>query len=119
MRESIGSCPLCGGEVLVTEYKCRACEVGLKGEFKRCEFCNLPKDLLHFVRVFIHCEGNFREVEKEIGLSYPTIKSRLAKIKQLLDLGSFSQYMHTEKRLELLNRFKDGEINMDDVLKQL
>lgn len=105
--------------MVVTEYRCRSCEVGYKGLFKRCEFCNLPVELLHFVRVFIQCEGNFREVEKEIGLSYPTIKSRLAKIKQLLDLGSFSRYVHTEKRLELLNRFKEGGIELDDLLKQL
>jgi hypothetical protein len=119
LKDQLGRCPVCNGELMVTEYTCKDCDTGIKGRFKRCDLCNLPEDLLHFVRIFLSCEGNIKEVEKELGLSYPTVKSRLNKIKQLLDIGRFSHYMETQNRLELLNNFKEGKIKIDDVLRNL
>jgi len=119
MQEAIGHCPFCRGEMMVTEYLCPACGVSIKGQFKRCEFCNLPPELIHFVKVFLKCQGNIKEAEKELGLSYPTVKSRLARIIQLMDLQSFSQYLDTQNRLNLLQDFKDGKVSMEEVLRQL
>jgi hypothetical protein len=119
MREALGPCPVCGGELTVTEYCCEDCGVSLKGQFKRCDICQLPKELLHFVRVFLKCEGNMKEVEKMLGLSYPTIKSRLSKINQYLSLQDFNRFMEGQDRLELLRRFKEGEVSLDDVLDKI
>jgi len=119
MNESIGACPVCGGEMLVTEYGCTRCSVRLRGEFKRCDICSLPKDLLHFVRVFLGCGGNIKEAERVLGLSYPTVKSRLARVNQMLSLGEFSRYMETNERIELLRQFQEGRLSLDEVLKRL
>jgi hypothetical protein len=119
MRETLGSCPICEGEMFVSEYTCTQCGVILKGSFKRCDLCNLPQDLLHFVRVFLKAEGNIKEVERVLGLSYPTVKSRLARINQALALEDFSQYLETQERLEVLRDFKEGKISLDDVLKKI
>ncbi len=119
MRETLGSCPVCEGELIVSEYTCVECGVVLKGSFKRCDLCNLPKDLLHFVRVFLKSEGNIKQVERVLGLSYPTVKSRLSKINQMLALEDFSQYLETQERLEVLRDFKEGKISLDDVLKRI
>lgn len=104
---------------MVSEYACTECHIVLKGNFKRCDLCNLPKDLMHFVRVFLKCEGNIKEVEKMLGLSYPTVKARLAKLNRFLALGDFNQYIETHDRLDLLKKFKDGKVSLDDVLKQI
>jgi hypothetical protein len=119
MREQIGACPLCGGEMFVAEYSCTDCGVTLKGHFKRCDLCNLPKELLHFVRVFLKSEGNIKEVERVLGLSYPTVKARLAKVNQTLSLGDFSEYMKTQERLELLEDFKEGKLSLEELLKRI
>ena len=119
IRETLGLCPVCDGELIVSEYTCVKCGVVLKGSFKRCDLCNLPKDLLHFVRVFLKSEGNIKQVERVLGLSYPTVKSRLSKINQMLGLEDFSQYLETQERLELLRDFKEGKISLDDVLKRI
>ena len=119
MREMLGTCPVCEGEMIVSEYTCTECGVVLKGSFKRCDLCNLPKDLLHSVRVFLKSEGNIKEVERVLGLSYPTVKLRLSKINQMLALEDFSQYLETQERLEVLRDFKEGKISLDDVLKKI
>ena len=105
--------------MIVTEYGCTDCGVMLRGRFKRCDLCNLPKDLLHFVRVFLGCGGNIKEVEKVLGLSYPTVKARLAAVNRMLSLGEFSQYLETQDRLDLLRSFREGRIPIEEVLRRL
>ena len=52
------------------------------------EFGSLTPDELHFLRVFIYCEGRIRDMEAALGVSYPTVKGHLATIKQKLNLGA-------------------------------
>ena len=80
VRDELAACPVCADELLVQEYRCRGCGVILKGAFRRCELCALPEELLHFVGVFLEAEGNFRSVERRLGISYPTVKARLASV---------------------------------------
>ena len=80
VREELAACPVCSDELLVQEYRCRGCGIVLRGLFRRCELCALPEDLLHFVGVFLEVEGNFRSVERRLGISYPTVKARLASV---------------------------------------
>jgi hypothetical protein len=119
MKDSLGACPVCQKELLVSEYYCPGCEISFKGQFKRCDLCNLPEDLIHFVKIFLKAEGNLREVEKLIGMSYPTIKSRLARINQILSLGTYNEFQESGDRLALLKAYKDGKISMEDLLNQL
>lgn len=37
----------------------------------------LPAELREFVLIFLRCRGNIREVEKEMGISYPTVCKKL------------------------------------------
>ena len=80
VRDELAACPVCSDELLVQEYRCRGCGIVLRGLFRRCELCALPEDLLHFVGVFLEVEGNFRSVERRLGISYPTVKARLASV---------------------------------------
>ena len=115
----MGVCPVCGGEMIVSEYSCTECGVLLKGAFRRCDICNLPMGLQHFIRVFLKCEGNIREAEKILGLSYPTVKARLAKINRMLAMEDFSQYVESRDRLGLLEDFKDGKVSIDEVMRKI
>ena len=80
VRDELAACPVCSDELLVQEYRCRGCGVVLRGRFRRCELCALPEEMLHFVGVFLEVEGNFRSVERRLGISYPTVKARLASV---------------------------------------
>lgn len=77
MKKIISRCPVCDGELKVTRLKCGACETVIENDFALSKFDYLSDDELHFTETFIKCRGNIKEVEKELGISYPTVRSRL------------------------------------------
>ena len=145
VQPSLGACPICDQRLLVTEYACRSCGTAIRGRFDRCDLCALPGDLLHFVRLFLRVEGNLREVERRLGLSYPTVKARLAAVNAALDAAgaepagpepvggdpagpdpvgsgqaSASAEPHRDaERLGLLRRLRGGELSFDQVMRRL
>ena len=133
VREGLGACPLCADELLVQEYRCRGCGIVLRGSFRRCEVCALPDELLHFVNVFLEAEGNFRSVERRLGISYPTVKARLASVNaRLAEARLRAEADPPEEveapaedpparsaRLALLHDVRSGRIAVDDALRQL
>jgi hypothetical protein len=64
-------CPVCGNRLTVTRLCCYKCSTVIEGSFRPCEFCNLPSEDLEFIKIFIKCRGSIKEVEKELGISYP------------------------------------------------
>jgi hypothetical protein len=77
-------CPACGGPIIVTECKCSKCQLQMRGEFETGQFSALSEDQLTFVKVFLRARGNHSEVEKVLGISYPTIRSKLDEINDSL-----------------------------------
>jgi hypothetical protein len=78
-------CPACGGPLVITECRCANCQLQLRGEFRVGSFSTLSEDQLTFVRVFLRARGNLSEVEKVLGVSYPTIRNKLDEINKTLD----------------------------------
>jgi hypothetical protein len=70
-------CPICGGEVVITELHCQVCDSTIQGRFVHGAFERLSPEQLSFVETFVRCEGKINRMEDEIGLSYPTIRNRL------------------------------------------
>lgn len=70
------TCPVCSGELVTTRLGCRACGTELVGEFGSCSFCALDDADLDLLRVFLSSRGNLRELEKHLGVSYPTARAR-------------------------------------------
>lgn len=72
-----GICPVCGEKLSITKLSCPKCSTSIEGDFQPCEFCRLPEEDLDFVKVFIKCRGSIKDVEKELGISYPTVRGKL------------------------------------------
>lgn len=72
-------CPVCDAPLAVTELRCGSCDTTLHGDFttSQCNFCNLAPDQAKFLDLFLRCRGNLREVERNLHLSYPTVRARL------------------------------------------
>ncbi len=83
-------CPACGGSLVITECRCANCQLQLRGEFRVGVFSTLSEDQLTFVRVFLRARGNLSEVEKVLGVSYPTIRNKLDEINKTLDRAEAS-----------------------------
>ncbi|ADH61198.1 Protein of unknown function DUF2089 [Thermoanaerobacter mathranii subsp. mathranii str. A3] len=77
MKEILGKCPVCGEKLVVTRLECPQCGTAIEGKFELCKFCYLSKEQRDFLALFIRSRGNIREMEKVLGLSYPTIRNKL------------------------------------------
>ena len=86
MYEAPHQCPVCQNRLQITKVQCDKCETVIEGKFKQCDFCLLPKEDLAFVRTFIQCRGNIKDVEKELNISYPTVRSKLDNVIDKLGL---------------------------------
>ena len=80
-------CPVCGDELVTTRVGCRSCGSELAGEFAHCDFCALDERDTELLRVFLASRGNLREVEKHLGVSYPTARARFTRLLAKLDLA--------------------------------
>ena len=84
----LGRCPVCGADTSVTRIKCTSCSTEISGDFAPCDFCRLGPDQARLITVFLQTRGNFREVERELGISYPTIRARLEDALQSLGMAA-------------------------------
>jgi hypothetical protein len=87
-------CPVCSHDLRITRLQCRACGTALEGSFSLGRFQRLSREQLAFVEVFLKVRGKIKDVEEEIGLSYPTVVARLNEVVQAMgfegrsDLGA-------------------------------
>jgi hypothetical protein len=86
-RDVIATCPVCQGELTVTRLHCRSCGTALEGEFGVGRFGRLEREQLAFLESFLRSRGNLKELERELGISYPTVRSRLEGLLRALGLG--------------------------------
>src|SRR5690625_1205523 len=80
----IHTCPVCSHSLHVKQLACSRCQTKIENDFTLSKFAALSKDQMHFVEVFLVSRGNIKEVEKALGISYPTVRSRLNDIITLL-----------------------------------
>jgi hypothetical protein len=79
-RKILESCPSCGGELEIRELRCSWCETEIRSYFKPCDFCRLTEEQSTFLRLFVTSRGNLSEVEKKLGVSYPTVRAKLDEV---------------------------------------
>ncbi|MDP4159357.1 MAG: DUF2089 domain-containing protein [Bacillota bacterium] len=121
-------CPVCDHEMKISKLTCTYCPTKIEGEFSSCKFCRLPVEQLVFVEAFIKCRGNIKEVEKELGISYPTVRSRLDSVIETLGFGTGKGKESVNKvdpeeeglrRQEILEALERGEISAQEATQQM
>ncbi len=117
-------CPVCGDDLIVTRKGCRTCGTELAGEFESCVYCGLETSELDLLRVFLSSRGNLREVEKHLGVSYPTARARLDAVVDKLGFATSSEAPASEEPIsepaepltaqeQVLARVATGEISAE------
>ena len=119
-------CPACHGHLDARILECNSCGIRVEGTFARSEFDQLDEHEMHFLRIFVHCEGKIRELEKSLGVSYPTVKARLANLKEKLSLDSPSPRDNSEASTgskplaaDVIAALDRGDISPEDAIRQL
>ncbi len=86
-REVISNCPVCEARLQVTRLHCNTCGTTIEGEFNVGRFARLGRDQMSLLESFLRSRGNLRELERELGLSYPTVRGRVEALLRTLGLG--------------------------------
>ena len=123
-------CPACDGRLVPRELACKDCGLVVKTHFAGNEFVGLYEDNLHVLRIFVACEGRIRDMERALGVSYPTVKSRLAALRNALGVGRAAtetprarstdqRTRDSERPADVLDRLEAGEIDFDEALDSI
>ena len=86
-HDVISTCPVCSGELAITRLHCRSCGTTLEGDFSVGRFGRLSREQLALLESFLRSRGNLRDMERELGLSYPTVRSRVEALVRSLGFG--------------------------------
>src|SRR5512146_2195343 len=86
-HDVIATCPVCSGDLTVTRLHCGSCGTSLEGEFGVGRFARLDRDQMALLESFLRSRGNLREMERELGISYPTVRSRVEALVRALGFG--------------------------------
>ena len=124
-------CPSCGGGLIPRVLACDTCGTRVETRAGN-EFAHLDDETLHMLRIFVRCEGRIRDMEAALGVSYPTVKARLAKLREQLSpaidreepppqsktpLNENTASVKTPR--EILDALERGEMDYETALAQL
>ena len=131
MRPLILKCPSCNGDLAVAKLHCHSCDIAVEGDFSVPALLRLNRAQLDFVEVFLKNRGIIREVERELGVSYPTVRARLDEV---LDAIGFNLAPAQEdgrnareafddsamrSRRAILEQLSAGKISAEDAMRAL
>lgn len=87
VHDVIATCPVCSGELTIARLHCRSCGTALEGEFGVGRFGRLDREQLSLLEGFLRSRGNLKEMERELGISYPTVRGRVDALVRALGLA--------------------------------
>jgi hypothetical protein len=115
-RHAPRNCPVCGERLALTRLGCQECGTELSGMFEACEFCALGPEDRDVLRVFLTSRGNLKELERHLGVSYPTARARFEAL--LAKLG-LERPAPPPPDMDVLNALASGDIDVDEALRRL
>ncbi|HSK94634.1 MAG TPA: DUF2089 domain-containing protein [Candidatus Angelobacter sp.] len=87
VHDVIATCPVCSDELTITRLHCRTCGTALEGEFGVGRFGRLDREQMRLLESFLRSRGNLKEMERELGISYPTVRGRVDGLVRALGLS--------------------------------
>ena len=123
MNPLLGACPVCGETLEVTRLHCRNCDTTLEGHFAVGPFDRLTPEQLAFAETFIQCEGKLNRMEGKLGLSYPTLRSRLNELIRAMgyEVGQEEPApgVSDEDRRKILEDLAAGRVSSEEAVQLL
>jgi hypothetical protein len=86
-HDVIATCPVCSSELTITRLQCHSCGTTLEGEFSVGRFGRLDREQVALLESFLRSRGNLRDMERELGISYPTVRARVESLIRALGFG--------------------------------
>lgn len=119
MEKLLKSCPVCEAPLLAVRLECPACGTAIEGKFELAGLSGLAPQQLQFVEVFLRNRGTIRDVEAELGVSYPTVRAMLDDVVAAMQRkGPKSPGAGADAR-RILHGLGAGEFDVDHAIKKL
>lgn len=116
-------CPSCSATLEITRLTCPECKTEVSGRFEPDLFSSLSSNDFDFLVLFIKARGNIKEMERELDISYWSIRSRLNEIVDQLGLESAPSQAGEDEtgelRQEILELLNDGLLTVDEAAARL
>jgi hypothetical protein len=123
LRKLLTRDPIGGGELYVSELASDDSGVAIRGRFEIPRYARLDDDQTRFLETFLRCRGMLNSVEREMGISYPTVRTRLDALLAALDLAPIKEEpkkdKSAEKKKQILAQLERGEITADEAKTKL
>lgn len=113
----ISKCPVCNSKLKIAKLKCNKCGTIIENDFDFSKFEYLEEEQLSFMEVFLKCRGNIKDVEKELGISYPTVRAKLDDV--VAALGYTVVKKPTINSKEILDMLEKGEISAEQAVNMM
>lgn len=115
MEWRVSRCPACGAANFeISKLTCRTCDTKVEGHFTTSRLALLPPEHVAFAEVFLKCRGNIKDVERELGISYPTVRNRLDRLITAMGFGTDG-----EDRRDILKALENREITHQEAMEAL
>jgi hypothetical protein len=125
-REVISVCPVCEGDLRVTRLQCATCGTAIEGHFSVGRFSRLDREQMALLESFLRSRGNLRELERELGISYPTVRNRVEALLRALELADGTAPPADEpvaadpgRRRQILERLARREITAEQAAAEM
>lgn len=109
--------PVTGSELYVSEVKSDQSGIAMRGRFEVPRFARLNEEQSRFLEAFLRCRGVISSVEKELGLSYPTVRNRLDGVLAALDLTPAKHaepMQNLDEKRKVLDELESGNITVEE-----
>ncbi len=113
------NCPVCSNSLHITKLHCSCCHTTIENEFKLSKIASLSSEQLQFVETFLICRGNIKEVEKELGISYPTVRGKLNDIITALGYDTETVKKNQRDEKKIVSMLENGEITAEEAIRLL
>lgn len=116
-RQAPSTCPVCAHSLRITRLECDSCHTAIEGDFDSGPFGKLSREHLAFALVFLECRGKIKDVEERLGLSYPTVVSRL---EQVVSALTAKEPAEPVSRIDdILDAVASGKVSAKDAASRL
>lgn len=121
MPQAPGKCPVCSHDLEVTRLQCTSCGTAVEGHFELSRVNRLDPEQQAFLELFLKARGNLKDVERELGLSYPTVRNRLEAVLAALGFAAepTQRVEAGRRRREILDALDAGKIGAEEALRLL
>ena len=113
----LGKCPICNSKLKVVRLQCENCKTGIDGNFELDKFSYLTDEQKEFIEIFVKNRGNIKEIEKDLGISYPTVRRNLDQVIEALGYSVKPSEEEVNKK-EILEKLSLGEQTSEEALKR-